>query len=462
MSAGTLTLTNNSDAVSGAGTAFSNELAAGDFIVVTVGGIPYTLPVKSINSNTSLTLVNNYPGPTQSGAAWSAIPRVAMNLVTAALVAQSAEALRGLNYDKQNWQSIFSGTGNVTVRLPDGSSWTGPAWNGITTALTGKADKVGGAVPINQGGTGATTQAAALTALLGSSTIPVANGGTGGNSPATARAGLELGSAAVKNAGNYQGQLVEVGTTIHNGAGQSITFNSGLIPSLGGFDGNGARPPLQVANGSNPGASAVMSFFREGAYGTCFGLDELDNQFSFGGYSAGANRYRFWTEQNTVVDGNGFIKRASPVVKVFGDGSAELNAESAGVDVQGIRTGVYRISGVLGFNSDPAWGGIDGGIEIPLDRNKQPLLWVDYEIEADGSILLKTFHRTHPTAPVFARNEIDGVSDGDAIDIPAGRCVDLRVEMPENSLWNIEQARLAEEMRAEYERQQQSEPDQMQ
>lgn len=190
MSAGTLTLTNNSDAVSGAGTAFSNELAAGDFIVVTVGGIPYTLPVKAINSNTSLTLVSNYTGPTQSGAAWSAIPRVAMNLVTAALVAQSAEALRGLNYDKQNWQSIFSGTGNVTVRLPDGSSWTGPAWSDITTALNGKADKIGGAVPIAQGGTGATTQTAALTAILGTSAIPIANGGTGATTAEAARTAL--------------------------------------------------------------------------------------------------------------------------------------------------------------------------------------------------------------------------------------------------------------------------------
>ncbi|MCV9863310.1 phage tail protein, partial [Salmonella enterica subsp. enterica serovar Senftenberg] len=43
MSAGTLTLTNNTDAVTGSGTAFTAELAAGDFIVVTVGGIPYTL-----------------------------------------------------------------------------------------------------------------------------------------------------------------------------------------------------------------------------------------------------------------------------------------------------------------------------------------------------------------------------------------------------------------------------------
>ena len=128
MSAGTLTLTNNSAAVTGSGTAFTTELAVGDFIVVTVGGIPYTLAIKTVNSNTSLTLVSNYTGPTQGGAAWYAVPRVAMNLVTAALVAQSAEALRGLNYDKQNWQRLFSASGNITVTLPDGSSFTGPSW----------------------------------------------------------------------------------------------------------------------------------------------------------------------------------------------------------------------------------------------------------------------------------------------------------------------------------------------
>ncbi|SUX61395.1 Uncharacterised protein [Citrobacter koseri] len=141
MSAGTLTLTNNSAVVTGSGTAFTTELSAGDFIVVTVGGVPYTLPIKTVNSNTSLTLVSNYTGPTQSGAAWSAVPRVALNMVTAALVAQSAEALRGLNYDKQNWQSIFSGTGNVTVKLPDGSEWTGPAWNSFKSAA--RADILG-------------------------------------------------------------------------------------------------------------------------------------------------------------------------------------------------------------------------------------------------------------------------------------------------------------------------------
>ncbi|MGP1974485.1 tail fiber domain-containing protein, partial [Citrobacter freundii] len=70
----------------------------------------------------------NFTGPTQSGAAWSAVPRVALNMVTAALVAQSAEALRGLNYDKQNWQQVYSAAGSITVKLPDGTTFTGPSW----------------------------------------------------------------------------------------------------------------------------------------------------------------------------------------------------------------------------------------------------------------------------------------------------------------------------------------------
>lgn len=135
MSAGILALTNKSDVVAGTGTLFNTELVAGDFILVTVGGVPYTLPVKTINSNTSLTLVSNFTGPTQSGAAWSAVPRVAMNLVTAALVVQSAEALRGLNYDKQNWQAVFSNNSNITVKLPDGSMFTGPSWAKIVDIL---------------------------------------------------------------------------------------------------------------------------------------------------------------------------------------------------------------------------------------------------------------------------------------------------------------------------------------
>ncbi|MEP8701897.1 tail fiber domain-containing protein [Enterobacter roggenkampii] len=193
MSAGTITLTNGSAIVGGSGTSFATELVAGDFIVSTVGGVPYTLPVKSVESNVQLTLVSSFTGPTQSDTAWSAVPRVALNMVTAALVAQSAEALRGLNYDKQNWQSIFSGNGNITITLPDGTTWTGPAWNSITTSLSGKAAK------------GANNDITSLSGLT--TALSVAQGGTGSTTESGARTNLGLGDCSTRNVGTAAGTV---------------------------------------------------------------------------------------------------------------------------------------------------------------------------------------------------------------------------------------------------------------
>lgn len=137
-----------------------------------------------------------------------------------------------------------------------------------------------------------------------------------------------------------------------------------------------------------------------------------------------------WHTTNTTVDANGFIKKASPIVKLFGDGQCELNDQSQGVTTERVSEGVYRISGTLGFNADAEWGGVDGGIEIPIDRNKLPLVWVDYEVDETGDLLIKTFHRVNSTAPKFAQNVKVGYKEGQPIDIPAGRWIDLRVEMP--------------------------------
>ncbi|ELY2354995.1 phage tail protein [Salmonella enterica] len=410
MSAGTLTLTNNTDAVTGSGTAFTAELAAGDFIVVTVGGIPYTLPVKAVNNNTSLTLVSVYTGPTQSGAAWSAVPRVALNMVTAALVAQSAEALRGLNYDKQNWQSIFSGTGNITVKLPDGSAWNGPAWNGITTELNKKANA------------------------------------------------SDLGSAASKNTGLNSGDIMTVGPfgigakdgayafEVNDfGAVQVAMSGSGLRTYRNnGFLGDGDQsiaqysPTIWVGTGDT-WASLSLPYSPAGKIAVASGSE-----------SAGRMVVRLlWDNSNTVVDGNGFIKQASPVVRIFSDGGYETNDESEGVVVTRIQTGEYLIEGCTGLNADAAWGGIDGGFEIPVDRNKLARIWIDYEVNADGSVLVRTYHRVHPSAPPFAQNRIgntdisgmftETVADGEPVDIPADSFVSVRVEMPENSIWNKKQ-----------------------
>lgn len=135
MSAGTIALTNNSVNVTGTGTAFTTDLKAGDFVVVIVGGVTYTLGVKAITSATALTLVTAYGGPTATGNAWTAVPNATLVGITSQVAADVAKAIRGLNLDKANWQQVFSGTGNITVTLPDGSTYSGPAWNNISATL---------------------------------------------------------------------------------------------------------------------------------------------------------------------------------------------------------------------------------------------------------------------------------------------------------------------------------------
>lgn len=171
--------------------------------------------------------------------------------------------------------------------------------------------------------------------------------------------------------------------------------------------------------------------------------------------SDGFTRVRkIYSEANTTTDSNGFIKRASPIIDINPDGTFTTNDESEGATVTRVARGEYLIEGVLGFNSDAGWGGVDGGIEIPLDVNKQPLIWVNSEINKDGSILVKTYHRAHPNAPKFARNDIDGFNDGDPIDIPDGRFISVRIQMPEQSIYNVRMREMEEAQKVEEERRQ--------
>lgn len=145
---------------------------------------------------------------------------------------------------------------------------------------------------------------------------------------------------------------------------------------------------------------------------------------------------KVYTESNTTKASDGTLKAASPIVQIFHDGRSQLNEESEGCTVARLGVGEYLIEGCMGLNADAAWGGIDGGFDIPKDRNRQALVWLDYEVNADGSVLVKTYHRTYPDAPPFARNDIAGLANGEPVDIPADQFVSVRVEMPIDSIWN--------------------------
>lgn len=152
------------------------------------------------------------------------------------------------------------------------------------------------------------------------------------------------------------------------------------------------------------------------------------------------------TKDMWTVDGNGFYKKSSPIIKIKPNGDFIVNNESEGAIVEKVGVGHYRVLNVEGFHSDLAWG-VDGGISVPKDHNDNPLIWVEPEVNADGSIDIYTFHRENYIPDSIRKmrerrlNKMGGVYaskiDGEPCDIPEGAFIDVRVEMPYNSIYNV-------------------------
>lgn len=217
MSAGTLAVTNQSATVTGTGTTFTTELKTGDFIGVIVGGVPYTLVVLNIASDTSLTIGAAYTGPTSSDLAWYAVPATLQVAITQKVLNDVATMTRGMILDRTNWQQFYTGEGDITINLPDTSPVTGPSWpamqQSIRDGIKGRAasgsnsditELKGLTTPLSvgQGGTGATSATAALAALGGlAKTGGVLSGGLSYSAPALGRQSLLNMGVALNSSG---------------------------------------------------------------------------------------------------------------------------------------------------------------------------------------------------------------------------------------------------------------------
>ncbi|HHA1393838.1 TPA: phage tail protein [Enterobacter hormaechei subsp. xiangfangensis] len=285
--------------------------------------------------------------------------------------------------------------------------------------------------------------------------VGVSDGGTGATNAADARTNLSLGNSATRD---VDSQFAPVSSYINGAAVMAQVHRD--YRNLASYDGISQYPlgmsfGIQLGGNGWGGGSGVDTYTgmltlrgwhdsSGGGYvswqlaSTSQGLKYRQGNGTIqGNANVGfSTTHTLYSTQNTTKASDGTLKAASPVIKVFSDGAYQTNDESEGCTVTRMKTGEYLIEGCMGMNSDAEWGGIDGGFDIPKDRNGQALIWLDYEVNADGSVLVKTFHREYPTAPAFARNSWEGYADGDPADIPADQFVSVRVEMPQNSIWN--------------------------
>ncbi|EHU1208287.1 hypothetical protein B1A38_RS00565 [Acinetobacter nosocomialis] len=234
--------------------------------------------------------------------------------------------------------------------------------------------------------------------------------------------------AASRYVGGDSGNLMEVGA--YGLGGNSIIYTGG-INGFGSFHtGKSAfyfnNTQNVDVNGKNvPNyASYVVSSLNGGGFFAIGG--SVTDKRIFAVRGAGNDAYPLqlvdlWHTGITTIDANGFIKAASPIVKLFAD-KIELNDEAAEQPITFEKLGIGHclIKGSSGFAKDGWW------IEIPTDTHGNKICAVEYQTLENGDLEIKTFKKK-------LNDEGDIVANLDApIDIPNNangepRWIDIRL-----------------------------------
>ncbi|MGR6250423.1 phage tail fiber protein [Acinetobacter baumannii] len=308
--------------------------------------------------------------------------------------------------------------------------------------------QVVGTAAISQGGTGATTAAGAranlgaaasgvnsdISELKGLTTpLSISQGGLGADNAQTARMNLGLGTAAVLASTTSQydptpGRALRVGDWGIGAEGSRVSDM--VAPLNNGFFRTDDTLTNDTGNSIGPYGFFLhctrrsMGLYTNGSHSFQLGKAASYSalKYRFNNSGTWSNWFNLLTAQNTTTDGNGFIKAASPVVKLF-QSHIELNNDAAKqpITFDKLGTGDYLIKGSLGFAQE-GWY-----IEVPKDANGNTVVAVEYSTLENGDLSIKTYKRKFDVEKAAIVADLEN-----PLDIPEGRWIDIRLhEEPE-------------------------------
>ncbi|WP_288654599.1 MULTISPECIES: phage tail fiber protein [Pantoea] len=438
MPAGTIALTNNSTTVSGNGTAFTSELKENDFIVAVVGGVTYTLGVKSVNSNSDVTLITKYDGPAVTGSAWTPVPNAALVGITAQVAADVAKAIRGYNLDKANWQGIYSNKVSVTVTLPDLSTYTGPSWGYIANQFSSINTQIGNRLDKAKNLSDVSDKAEAWKniARYGVTSDTAARGDD-----------ARLSTIDGKTGGTVSGTFNKLDPNTINRIEGNL-----LIPSL-------SQNAITLWNTTSNTQNVWINWYRaEGLNGWRMGRQDggslvlACDQVGNTAMVLGVND-KVYSTANTTKASDGTLKAASPIARIVASkettqradvdetgfdwcGCGTANAEAEGISIKRFDTGIYILTGSAGLAKE--------GWQLLPPRDPQgsgDLGIVEAEETESGGLKISLYKRR------YRLNDENGdieVAKGDLIDVPVSSWIDVRLDMPEDSIFNLRQKAMLE------------------
>ncbi|MDM8753523.1 phage tail protein [Morganella morganii] len=487
---GTIAIKAGSPIVTGTGTQWKKNIhgvAPGQLISIENGTAPVSMMIRAVNSDTELVLSFNAP-VTLGGAKYSIVTTVPDTISDAARTMSANQGY--IVYFLQAMQQWMTDTGQVEIELPNGQKVTLDSIKALNEAIS-KIPKV-----VQEPGESKTD------VMSQDGTVRAINAAKPSDASVTQKGIVRL-SASVGTSET---------TVPHEKAVSDALSKKVDANKLGEAAGRDVyvNPYMREADFKAMGLSAQEATYdfrkllpydvwNEYPMGLAFGLNDM-SRFSGGGYGALVN-FRPWpdssgvgscfqmlsypdggfatrvpvydatskgyfysgpiwhrTSKNTIVDGGGFLKVSSPIIQIHPDGNFDTNDESEGAEVRRTGTGQYHITGILGYNSDGAWG-VNGGISVPKDNNGLELVYVDDRVQSDGSLIIETCHRQHAHLPerfqnwrlkeVTPEGERIFYQDGEPCDLPESTRLDVRVEMPQGSVWNVKQRELAEQMERE-------------